>query len=50
MAGDPGAEAGEKATCPECGNEVMLHSMIPLLRNGEKAYVCVACARKLIVV
>ena len=48
MAGDPGAEAGAKAVCPECGNEVMQHSMIPVLRDGAKGYVCVDCARKMV--
>ena len=45
MAGDPKVEAGEKAACPQCGTEVMQHSMIPVLRGGAKGYVCVACAR-----
>ena len=48
MAAGTGEEAGEKATCPSCGAEVMQHSMIPVLRDGAKGYVCVACARKLI--
>jgi hypothetical protein len=48
VAGDPGVEAGEKANCPVCSNEVMQHSMIPVLRDGVKVYVCVACARTMI--
>src|SRR5439155_921563 len=50
VAGDPAAEAGEKASCPECGTVVMQHSMIPILRDGVQGYVCVPCARKLVVV
>ena len=50
MAGDPGVEAGVRAVCPSCGNEVMQHSMIPLLRDGVQSYVCVACARQLVAV
>ena len=50
MAGDPGVEAGVRAVCPSCGNEVMQHSMIPLLREGAQGYVCVACARLLVAV
>jgi len=48
VAGDPGVEAGEKADCPQCGTEVMRHSMIPLLRDGTKGYVCIPCARTFI--
>ena len=50
MAGDPGVEAGERVACPSCGNEVMQHSMIPILRDGVQGYVCVACARLLVAV
>lgn len=43
-------EAGELATCPGCGQEVKLHSMIPVLDgNGPgHRYLCRPCARALI--
>jgi len=49
VTGDPGVEAGVRVACPSCGREVMQHSMIPLLRDGERGLVCVDCARQLIV-
>ena len=54
MAEGTGEEAGEVVTCPSCGQEVKQHSMIPVLPAGADAgagpaYLCVACARPLIV-
>ena len=48
MAGANTPDAGEQGPCPSCGETVLLKSMIPILKDGEKAYVCVECARKLI--
>jgi DNA-directed RNA polymerase subunit RPC12/RpoP len=48
MAG-PVPDAGEQVPCPSCNQQVLLKSMIPIFQNGTKSYVCMACARKLIV-
>jgi DNA-directed RNA polymerase subunit RPC12/RpoP len=44
-------EAGERGPCPDCGTEVLEKSMIPILGTDGTGirYVCVECARKLIV-
>ena len=48
MAGADVPEAGEHVNCPSCGNDVLQKAMIPILKDGQKAYVCVECARRLI--
>ena len=44
-------EAGERVPCPECQNIVLQKAMIPVLGpdGTGKRYLCVECARKLIV-
>ncbi|HEX9529616.1 MAG TPA: hypothetical protein VF954_00665 [Acidimicrobiales bacterium] len=47
MAEGTGEEAGQVVACPSCGQEVKLHSMIPVLAQaGGIAYLCAACARR----
>jgi rubredoxin len=48
VAGAGGPEAGEILPCPSCGAETKQKAMIPILHDGVKAYVCVACARAFI--
>jgi DNA-directed RNA polymerase subunit RPC12/RpoP len=43
-----GPEVGEQVACPSCGESVFQHGMIPILAGEGVAYVCRACARKLI--
>jgi DNA-directed RNA polymerase subunit RPC12/RpoP len=44
-------EAGERIPCPECGTVVLQKAMIPVLGADGTGirYVCVECARKMIV-
>jgi DNA-directed RNA polymerase subunit RPC12/RpoP len=46
-----GVDAGERVPCPSCGETVLQKAMIPILGEGGTgmAYLCVDCARKLIV-
>ena len=46
-----GIDAGEWVDCPSCGTKVLGKSMIPVLGDGDGGvrYLCVACARALIV-
>lgn len=45
----PAADAGEVGSCPQCGQLVTKHGMIPVLDDAAAAthrYLCVACARE----
>ena len=42
-------DAGEHVPCPSCGQTVLQKAMIPVLQDGSKTYVCVECARRMIV-
>ncbi len=45
-----GVDAGERVTCPSCGENVFQKAMIPVLGDGGTGmrYLCLACARALI--
>ena len=45
-----GSDAGEQVQCPGCGSTVLRKAMIPVLADGGGVqYLCVACARLLVV-
>ena len=46
-----GADAGERVSCPSCGETVLRKAMIPVLGEGGQGirYLCVACARTFVV-
>jgi predicted RNA-binding Zn-ribbon protein involved in translation (DUF1610 family) len=46
MAGAAGPERGVEVQCPACGATVMQKTMIPVLRDGAKGYLCKDCARQ----
>ena len=46
MADAAGPERGVEVQCPSCGQTVMQKTMIPVLRDGTKGYLCRDCARK----
>ena len=50
MAG-PVAQSGAHVACPGCGTEVLQKEMIPVgVLDGVVSYLCVDCARKLLMV
>lgn len=46
MAGSSGPERGVEVQCPSCGQTVLQKTMIPVLVDGAKGYLCRDCARQ----
>ena len=46
MAASSGPERGVEVQCPSCSRTVMQKTMIPVLVDGAKGYLCRECARE----